>query len=267
MSEILNVVRRMGVDAGGTGLAWGFLLRVTVLLLVAAFVAIALRRSSAAMRHLVWTLSLIGTLLIPFCSWALPAWQWAVLPQRQPLPSTAPAAVSENRLPSPPTVVQAGDDPATNRLPSARSPHSFAAPDGKTLEARATKSPVPANVDHPVPVPLPHPSWTWPVLFAALWVLGTFLGIVWIGIGVVAAWHVARHHKTTAGSHWNCMLYELLSQCGIRRAIEVRECPAVSVPMTWGLFRRVILVPAGSGMVRSCQTQCVAARTGAYPPR
>jgi protocatechuate 3,4-dioxygenase beta subunit len=76
--------------------------------------------------------------------------------------------------------------------------------------------------------------------------LGTFLGLVWIGVGVVAAWHVARRAKSTADSPWHSLLQELLNQCGIRRAIEVRECPQVSVPMTWGLFRPVILVPAGS---------------------
>ncbi len=68
------------------------LLRVTVLLLAAMLVALALRRASAALRHLVWTLSLVGALLIPLCSFALPAWQWAILPPRTPSPqAVAPA--------------------------------------------------------------------------------------------------------------------------------------------------------------------------------
>ena len=48
------------------------LLRVTVLLMAAMLVALALRRASAALRHLVWTLSLAGALLIPLCSFACP---------------------------------------------------------------------------------------------------------------------------------------------------------------------------------------------------
>ncbi len=68
------------------------LLRVTVLLMAAMLVALALRRASAALRHLVWTLSLAGALLIPLCSCALPTWQWAILPPRTPAPpAIAPA--------------------------------------------------------------------------------------------------------------------------------------------------------------------------------
>ena len=92
MTNLLDLVRRMVEGAGGTAPAWGILLRVTVLLLVATLVALALRRSSAALRHLVWTLSLAGTLLIPLCYSALPAWHWAILPESQPEPSAAPLA-------------------------------------------------------------------------------------------------------------------------------------------------------------------------------
>ena len=97
MTDLLDFVRRMGEDAGGTAPALEILLRVTVLLLAAMLVAFALRRSSAALRHLVWTLSLVGTLLIPLCYWVFPAWQWAILPQRQAV------CRHRRRLPSPTT--------------------------------------------------------------------------------------------------------------------------------------------------------------------
>ena len=84
MTDILDFLRRMGQDAGGTASALEILLRVTVLLLAAMLVAIGLRRSSAALRHLVWTLSLVGTLLIPLCYWAFPAWRWSILPRYEP---------------------------------------------------------------------------------------------------------------------------------------------------------------------------------------
>ena len=97
MTDLLDFVRPMGEDAGGTASALGILLRVTVLLLAAMLVAVGLRRSSAALRHLVWTLSLVGTLLIPLCYWAFPAWQWAILPQRQQSPSPSIAPVAKTR--------------------------------------------------------------------------------------------------------------------------------------------------------------------------
>ena len=100
MTELLDFVRRMGEDAGGTASALEILTRVTLLLLAAMLVVVALRRSSAALRHLVWTLSLVGTLLIPLAYWAFPAWQWAILPQRQqqslPAPIAAIASVTKD---------------------------------------------------------------------------------------------------------------------------------------------------------------------------
>ena len=53
MIDLLDLMRRVGEDAGGTAPAWGILLRVTFLLLVTTLAALVLRRSSAALRHLV----------------------------------------------------------------------------------------------------------------------------------------------------------------------------------------------------------------------
>ena len=250
MTEILDLLRRTGEHAGGIAPALGVLLRVTVLLLVAPLVAFALRRSSAAMRHLVWTLSLLGALLIPLCTWVLPAWQWAVLPQRPPStsPAPSPAAVP---APSTPVAPVAEDIPAKTRGPSVGLPRTFAThvtpPDPRsTDQISAVPATPPAIVVHSSVMPAPRTMWSWSKIFAAFWAAGTFLGLVWLGIGVVAAWHVARRAKTAADSSWHGMLREVLDQCGIRRAVEVRECSQVSVPMTWGVLRPVILVPAGS---------------------
>ena len=86
MTQLVEVVRRLGPEGGGTASVLEILVRVTALLIVGVLVALALRRASAALRHLVWTLSLLGTLLVPFCYWAFPAWQWAILPARMKLP-------------------------------------------------------------------------------------------------------------------------------------------------------------------------------------
>ena len=69
MTEVLDFMRRMTQDAGMMATAFDILLRVTVLLLVAMLIILGWRRSSAALRHLVWALSLAGTLLVPLCYW------------------------------------------------------------------------------------------------------------------------------------------------------------------------------------------------------
>src|SRR3954467_10777222 len=53
--------------------------RGLVLLLAIVLVALALRHSSAARRYLVWSLGVIGLLVLPLLSATLPAWR--VLPR------------------------------------------------------------------------------------------------------------------------------------------------------------------------------------------
>ncbi len=248
MTSFLELVRRMAEGAGGTAPAWGILLRATVLLLVATLVALILRRSSAALRHLVWTLALTGTLLIPLCYCALPAWHWAILPRRQPELSAATLApVTSDRTSTASSNVPFGNGDRVEVRPDlGHPPHSFTPPADQSFKVPTATSPMPVVSDHTVTAPVPPSRRSWPVLFAQLWGLGIVLGLVWIGTGVVAAWYVARRAKSAAESRWTSLLTELLDQCGIRRSIEIRECSQVSVPMTWGLFRPVILVPAGS---------------------
>src|SRR5688572_13387343 len=62
-------------------------IKATVLLAVAAATAAMLRRSSAASRHLVWTIALLAALVLPVLSVALPRWQ-------VPVVTVAPTALS-----------------------------------------------------------------------------------------------------------------------------------------------------------------------------
>ncbi len=222
------------------------LLRVTVLLLAAALVASVLRRSSAALRHLVWTLSLAGTLLIPLCAWLLPAWQWAVLPQRQAAAMPAIAAV-----PLPANAPVADDRPPARRLHAKYSPRSIDAtsPLPAATADRAVIAPTapPTLIaENSATTHAPQPWWSWSPLFAAVWALGTSLGLAWIAIGLAVAWRVARRARPLANSCWHDLVEQLIIPCGVCLPTEVRECPEVSVPMTWGLRRPVILVPSGS---------------------
>ena len=49
--------------------------KASLILLAAALTSLILRRASAALRHLVWTLALCSALLLPIVSLALPKWQ------------------------------------------------------------------------------------------------------------------------------------------------------------------------------------------------
>jgi len=63
-----------GISTWGYTVLFVVLLKGTMLLLFALSLALALRRASAASRHLVWTLALCTVLVLPVLALALPAW-------------------------------------------------------------------------------------------------------------------------------------------------------------------------------------------------
>ena len=67
--------------ASAAGLPWLAIAdavgKASILLGAAGLTSLALRRGSASARHLVWTLALVGALLVPALSLALPRWQRA----------------------------------------------------------------------------------------------------------------------------------------------------------------------------------------------
>lgn len=54
-----------------------------VVLVFAAGLNLVLRRSSAALRHLIWLLAVISCLCLPVISMTLPGWRLPVVPQMQ----------------------------------------------------------------------------------------------------------------------------------------------------------------------------------------
>ena len=54
--------------------------KATIVLVLAWLVAALLPRSSAAVRHRLWSLALCGIVILPFLCWSLPGWRLPILP-------------------------------------------------------------------------------------------------------------------------------------------------------------------------------------------
>ncbi len=79
-----------------------------VVLVAGALAALAMRRGSAAMRHLAWSVAVVGALGLPVFSAALPAWRVSLAISRP-----TPADLAMRR-------VEPSRSPTTVGLPSAR---------------------------------------------------------------------------------------------------------------------------------------------------
>src|SRR5690348_2362187 len=109
--------------------------KATVLLLLAAGVTLLLRRSTASLRHLVWTLACGGVLALPLASAVLPNWRVAGWPRLDvpvggaidltEMPAQRHAAAAAAHDPTPPAP---GAKPAPRTPSSSRSAATDAGP-------------------------------------------------------------------------------------------------------------------------------------------
>jgi len=149
----------------------GAAVKGTVVLVAAWALSLALRRASAASRHLVWTLALGSLLLLPVFSWLIPGWD---APVRQ-------TAVTE-------IVVR----PVSNSV-----------------------QPAPAGVD-------------W--LFG-IWLAGAMMVAGRVAIGTAKVWWLSRHAVAVCDS-------------AVTGKVRILRSDRPTIPLVWGLWRPVILLPA-----------------------
>ena len=212
-------------------------LKGTVILAVAFALGAALRRSSAAARHLLWALTVVALLALPVLALLLPRWQlplaapWAGCPpcdavdvahefpegpgEHAPQPV---AAVGSGRLAKPVLVAT-----RNNTLPPAL----------RTADPPANSPAAPGAL----PAPAEGVVGAWAV---TVWAVGAGLALAWIGAGFVSLWRLRRHCRAVPAGFAVDLLTELAADLGIRRRVRLLESDRRAIPMTWGLLRPVV---------------------------
>ncbi len=239
-----------------------------VVLALAGTVTAAMRRASAAARHGIWMLGFAGMLLLPAVAGILPGWH--VLPRvggaaerraetiyivtpppdeevsLPPLGSASgaesePSVAAERQIEeSPGATGLAGARPVTAQPAATRVGALAAAP----IHAAAA---VPKTVGMPqvapaaVRVSRPIPWTAWAVL---AWLLGVMLVLGKVILGHLSLWRLARRCERVEDAMWNALLRDVRARLGIGRAVTLLWSPLRTMPMTWGLLRTRVLMPA-----------------------
>jgi carboxyl-terminal processing protease len=217
-------------------------LKGTALLAVACLLALPLRRASAAARHLLWALTLAGLLALPVLSLLLPRWQlpFAASGEGQPAAEPAPVEPAQGEDPAEglpvlrPRVVQ--HQPAPRTRPVEMASRAPALPRG----ARGVE-PRPAPNDLAPPAPAEERGWGWiPVAYGA----GVALSVGWLALGLLSLGLLRRGCRAVTDGPAAALAAEVAAELGVRRRVRLLQSQGRGIPMTWGVLRPVVLLPA-----------------------
>ncbi len=201
-----------------------------------------LRRGSSATRHLIWSIALIGLLLLPIFSLTLPSWEIPILPSGLSVgreisfqPTTTDPTQSKKELSI------ASLQNTENDQESARNSNQTSAinDEGQSI--------LPPN-DQSVKKPLSLLRNATPLKLGAtilllVWIMGT--GVIFLRqlIGRVVIEWVAHKANKISDPNWLKLLDNLKKHQGITRTIRLLQSDKVNLPITWGLIRPKIMLP------------------------
>jgi len=199
--------------------------KATLVLLAAAAAAgiVALRGGSAAARHLVWTLGVCGVLALPLFSATLPGWRTPLL--------TVPAA----RAAAPATFTA---DPILARPASATR--------GEVARTSTRPAAAPAPILAPMAGAAPANGTGLETGIAAVYLLGVLAVLGWLAIGRWSVARLAAKAEVVDDAAWTGLVRDIGWELGVGRPVRLFRGGGATMPMTWGIARPAVLLPAES---------------------
>ena len=201
-------------------------IKATILLLVATVINFALRKSSAAARHRLWGLTMIGLLGMPLLPLITPGiWPLTVPPD---VAAFIPSVVSVPRS----TVYAPHDSGFATPSFSTADPPSIALDESAdSAYFRPTETGI-VEVD---PQQTSSIDWSSIASFVPLiWASGTLLVLLNLAVGI---WRVVQFRNVSmpvTNSAWQCLADEQRQRLGLKKSVELREHPGDVVPLTLG---------------------------------
>src|SRR5258706_6596367 len=193
--------------------------KATVLLVLAAVVTVFLRRSPASLRHLVWTVACGGVLALPLASALLPNWRLAAWPRLD-----VPVAFDAEQLS--PQASEQDPKPAPPVMPTSHAtvPPTSAAGETEPVRWRLT------------------PDWT--ALVSPVWLSGVGAVLILLAVGMARIMWLDRVMRPVEDEAWLILVDELSLELGLTRHVRLLQASGPAMPMTWGIRRPAILLPA-----------------------
>ena len=206
-----------------------------VVIAAAGVVCLALRRASAASRHLVWSLAMVSLIVLPVFSAALPSWQVPILPRPAlQLADGGRSGVPPDRM-SPASHGTADETPPALPVASRYAePASVELGSETEISAEAT---IRARIRN-------HLRGHWPAWTLSVWALGAVTSLAPLLIGMVGVWERARHATEVKEGLWAALLPRLSKELGVRSRVSLLQTDSSIIPTTCGALRPNIFLPS-----------------------
>jgi beta-lactamase regulating signal transducer with metallopeptidase domain/Tfp pilus assembly protein PilF len=195
----------------------GLLLKATLIVAVALAMYYALRRASAATRHLSLTMAMLGLVLLPFMALGLPVWQLEVLPPNAP--ALAPSAET-----APDLLDDEGLAAGASATPPPKSTGKL-----DTSQAGAGTGGM---------APLGLAGW-----LVVAWFIGSALVLAKLIVGLLRMRWVVRHAERVTDSELLRHLDSCIETLNLRARPLLASSGSVGVPIIWGWLRPIMVVP------------------------
>jgi beta-lactamase regulating signal transducer with metallopeptidase domain/tetratricopeptide (TPR) repeat protein len=206
------------------------LAKATLILLIARLMLAAVPRAAAATRHMIATAALVAVGLMPILSVVVPAWEIAVRPKE-------PAVIS-------PIADVAAQDLANTQRGSAKGTIGVLDTDDSSFSTAV------AVVKAVAPDPLTAlqrattiAGATWKGLIVLSLGFAALLLLVHMFLGVIGVWYVARNAEELLHDDALLELDRTRDELQLGMNVRLLRSSRISVPVLWGVFKPVLLLP------------------------
>jgi beta-lactamase regulating signal transducer with metallopeptidase domain len=230
---------------GAWSILMDFALKSTLLCLVALVCSVFMRRAAAAARHFIWLLLTGSLLTLPVLSVLLPRWN-IVVTSRSQMERPAPSPMLSGTIPASPA--RDASSPARDWGTEADRPVASAFQAGAAHGLASTESALLAPAQTTQPRPQGNNGFNFATALVAGWMLGCALLLMRLGAGLLSALRL-RHDGSCMRDEGALALLADVRRCmNVRRSVTLLQTAPdarLQAPVTFGILRAVIAVPAG----------------------
>jgi beta-lactamase regulating signal transducer with metallopeptidase domain len=204
-----------------------------LIVMIAAGLSFALRKASAASRHLVWSLALLSLLALPVLTFGLPSWRVPILP----LAISAEQTDGANLLPATSAQQSHESEPiaAARHLPQATK---------RATSASSFSWPVMTTGYSGLASEAKSESLGWAAWALILWLSGALLIFARLLIAIASVRRMALRAERINDDEWSGLAERLAFRVGLARQVALHKSHSLTMPLTFGLMRSSILLPA-----------------------